>query len=93
MSDEKIISGSIIYGDDFDVVEGYVVIKEGVISEVATGKVDSVFFPGWIWFSSCIRSPFSFSGGAPPVPAFYQAKLDQPLADQLSCAARANCGQ
>lgn len=42
MSNENIISGSIIYGDDFDVIEGYVVIKEGLISEVATGGVDSV---------------------------------------------------
>ncbi|NYT00659.1 MAG: amidohydrolase family protein, partial [Methanocellales archaeon] len=42
MSNENIISGSIIYGDDFDVIEGYVVIKEGLISEVSTGDVDSV---------------------------------------------------
>ncbi len=42
MIHEHIVSGTIIYGDDFDVIEGYVVIKKGVISEVATGEVDSV---------------------------------------------------
>ena len=40
MVHERIISGTIIYGDDFDVIEGYVVIKDGAISEVATGEVD-----------------------------------------------------
>ncbi len=42
MTNENIISGSIIYGEDLDVIEGYVVIKEGLISEVATGEADSV---------------------------------------------------
>ncbi|MDD2777773.1 MAG: amidohydrolase family protein [Methanocellales archaeon] len=41
MIHEHIISGSIIYGDDFDVMEGYLVIKDGIVSEVATGEVDS----------------------------------------------------
>ncbi|MDY6931141.1 MAG: amidohydrolase family protein [Halobacteriota archaeon] len=39
---EYTLSGTIIYGDEFECVKGYVVIKDGVIHEVGKGRVDSV---------------------------------------------------
>lgn len=39
---EFIISGTIVYGDDFELIDGYISIKDGIIEEVGTGKVESV---------------------------------------------------
>ncbi len=39
---EYMISGTIVYGDDFELVDGYVSIKDGIIKEVGEGKVDCV---------------------------------------------------
>jgi cytosine/adenosine deaminase-related metal-dependent hydrolase len=41
MSGERVISGPIIYGDDFEVREGYVVISGGKIKEVGFERCDS----------------------------------------------------
>ncbi|MHC1585908.1 MAG: amidohydrolase family protein [Candidatus Syntropharchaeia archaeon] len=36
------LSGEIICGDNFEVLEGYVTIKDGIIHEIGTEKVDSI---------------------------------------------------
>ncbi|AEH60070.1 S-adenosylhomocysteine deaminase [Methanosalsum zhilinae DSM 4017] len=41
MSSEKIVPGRILYGPDFEVIEGYITIKDGIISKVTEEKVDS----------------------------------------------------
>ncbi|MDI6888540.1 MAG: amidohydrolase family protein [Methanocellales archaeon] len=41
MTYECVVSGIVIYGDEFEATEGYVVIREGIIHEVGTGEVDS----------------------------------------------------
>jgi len=41
MTYECVVSGIVLYGDEFDVMEGYVVIRDGIIREVGTGEVDS----------------------------------------------------
>jgi cytosine/adenosine deaminase-related metal-dependent hydrolase len=38
---EIILSGTMIYGEDFVPLEGYLCIKDGIITEVGTGRVDS----------------------------------------------------
>jgi cytosine/adenosine deaminase-related metal-dependent hydrolase len=40
---EVILSGTIIYGDDFEPLEGYLCIKDGIIAEVGRGKVEADF--------------------------------------------------
>jgi len=40
---EILLSGSIVYGDDFQILEGYVCIRDGVIREVGQEKVDAGF--------------------------------------------------
>jgi len=42
--DEYLISGSILCGEDFDVVEGYICIRDGVIAEIyeEPGRVDAL---------------------------------------------------
>jgi cytosine/adenosine deaminase-related metal-dependent hydrolase len=39
-SEETVLSGTVIYGDDFDIVQGYVCLKDGIIKEVGEGRVD-----------------------------------------------------
>ena len=39
-SEETVLSGTVIYGDDFDIVQGYVCLKDGIITEVGEGRVD-----------------------------------------------------
>ncbi|MDY6966464.1 MAG: amidohydrolase family protein, partial [Halobacteriota archaeon] len=39
---EYVISGTVVYGDEFELMQGYVAIKDGIISEIGTGKVESV---------------------------------------------------
>ncbi len=41
MTYEYVVSGTVIYDDEFEVMEGYVVIRDGIIHEVSTGEVDS----------------------------------------------------
>jgi len=41
--DELLFQGTIIYGDDFQLLEGYIGIKDGIIKEVGTGQVDADF--------------------------------------------------
>jgi len=41
MTYEYVVSGTVICGDEFEVMEGYVVIRDGIIHEVGTGEVDS----------------------------------------------------
>lgn len=41
MTYECVVSGVVVYGDEFEVMEGYVVIRDGIIHEVGTGEVDS----------------------------------------------------
>jgi cytosine/adenosine deaminase-related metal-dependent hydrolase len=38
---ETVLRGTILYGDDFEVIEGYLCIKDGIISEIGTDRVDS----------------------------------------------------
>jgi cytosine/adenosine deaminase-related metal-dependent hydrolase len=38
ISKEQIISGTIIYGDELEVIEGYLCIKDGIIKEIGTEK-------------------------------------------------------
>lgn len=40
---ETLLSGTIIYGDDFLPIDGYLCIEDGLIKEVGTGKVDAEF--------------------------------------------------
>nr|QNO41187.1 5'-deoxyadenosine deaminase [Methanosarcinales archaeon ANME-2c ERB4]QNO41375.1 5'-deoxyadenosine deaminase [Methanosarcinales archaeon ANME-2c ERB4]QNO41591.1 5'-deoxyadenosine deaminase [Methanosarcinales archaeon ANME-2c ERB4] len=42
--DEYLLSGSILCGEDFDVVEGYICIRDGVIAEICeeSGRVDAL---------------------------------------------------
>ena len=42
--DEYLLSGSILCGEDFDVVEGYICIRDGVIAEICEepGRVDAL---------------------------------------------------
>jgi cytosine/adenosine deaminase-related metal-dependent hydrolase len=40
---EILLSGTIIYGDDFEPMDGYLCIKDGIIAEVGRGKVESDF--------------------------------------------------
>lgn len=42
-SREVILSGTIIYGDDFDPLEGYLCIRDGIIVEVGDGPVEADF--------------------------------------------------
>ncbi|WP_048063423.1 amidohydrolase family protein [Methanococcoides burtonii] len=41
MSCERIISGTIIYGDEFESIDGYICIEDGVISEIGEEPTDS----------------------------------------------------
>ena len=41
--DEILLQGTIIYGDDFQLLEGYISIRDGKIKEVGTGRVDADF--------------------------------------------------
>ena len=41
MPGELIVSGTIVYGDDFEVREGYLVVRDGRIREVGSGKMHS----------------------------------------------------
>jgi len=41
--DELILQGTIIYGDDFQPIEGYISIRDGIIKEAGTGQVDADF--------------------------------------------------
>jgi cytosine/adenosine deaminase-related metal-dependent hydrolase len=47
---EYIISGSVVYGNEFDWIEGYVSIKQGIIHEIVEEKVDSkgIIIPAFI---------------------------------------------
>ncbi len=38
---EILLSGTIIYGDDFEPLDGYICIKDGIIVEVGRGKVEA----------------------------------------------------
>jgi len=38
---EILLSGTIIYGDEFQVLEGYLSIRDGIIREIGEGSVDS----------------------------------------------------
>jgi len=40
---ETLLSGTIIYGDDFEPIDGYLVIEDDLIKEVGVGKVDVDF--------------------------------------------------
>ncbi len=40
---EILLSGIIIYGDDFEPLDGYVAIRDGIIKEVGVGRVDADF--------------------------------------------------
>ena len=40
---ETVLSGTIIYGDDFRPLEGYLCISDGIIKEIGTDLVDSEF--------------------------------------------------
>ena len=40
---EVLLSGTIIYGDDFEPLEGYLCIKDGIIAEVGKEKVEADF--------------------------------------------------
>jgi len=40
-SSEILLSGTIIYGDDLQTLEGYISIREGTIKEIGTEKVDA----------------------------------------------------
>lgn len=40
---EMLLSGTIIYGDDFLPIDGYLCIEDGLIKEVGSGKVDAEF--------------------------------------------------
>ena len=37
---ETVLSGTIINGDDFRLLEGYLCIRDGIIKEIGTGPVD-----------------------------------------------------
>ena len=39
---EYTISGTVVYGDEFEAMQGYVVIKDGVIHEVGEEKTDAI---------------------------------------------------
>ena len=39
--DEHLLQGTIIYGDDFQLLEGYISIRGGIIREVGTGQIDA----------------------------------------------------
>lgn len=41
--DELLLQGTIIYGDDLQLLEGYISIRDGMIKEVDTGRVDADF--------------------------------------------------
>ncbi len=38
---ETVLSGTIIYGDEFEPLEGYLCIKDGIIKEIDSGAVDA----------------------------------------------------
>src|SRR5512137_1045000 len=38
---ETVLSGTIIYGDEFEPTEGYLCIKDGIIKEIGSGAVDA----------------------------------------------------
>ena len=38
MSDEQVISGTIVYGDEPGIIEGYLCIKDGIITEIGSGS-------------------------------------------------------
>jgi cytosine/adenosine deaminase-related metal-dependent hydrolase len=38
---EYAVTGTIIYGDELELIEGYVVIRDGTIKEIGTGDVDA----------------------------------------------------
>ena len=42
--DEYLLSGSILCGEEFDLVEGYISIRDGAIAEICedTGSVDAI---------------------------------------------------
>jgi cytosine/adenosine deaminase-related metal-dependent hydrolase len=40
-SKEIILSGTIIHGDEFELLEGYIAIRDGIIREIGRGPVDS----------------------------------------------------
>jgi len=42
-SSEILLSGTIIYGDDFQTLEGYISIRDGIIKEIGTEKVEADF--------------------------------------------------
>jgi cytosine/adenosine deaminase-related metal-dependent hydrolase len=42
-SGETVLSGTIICGDDFELYEGYLCIKDGIINEIGSDQVDSDF--------------------------------------------------
>lgn len=39
-SEETILAGTVVYGDDFDILQGYICLKDGFIKEVGEGRVD-----------------------------------------------------
>lgn len=41
MLEEKIVSGTILLGEDFEPFDGYLCLKEGIITEIGEGEVDS----------------------------------------------------
>ncbi len=41
--DEVLLQGTIVYGDDFQLLEGYISIRDGIIKEAGTGRVDADF--------------------------------------------------
>jgi len=41
--DEILLQGTIVYGDDFQLIEGYISIQDEIIKEVGTGRVDADF--------------------------------------------------
>lgn len=52
MPDEYIVSGTLVYGDDFEVREGYLVVREGKIREVGfdrtRGEIHGLVCPAFI---------------------------------------------
>jgi cytosine/adenosine deaminase-related metal-dependent hydrolase len=42
-SHETLLAGTVIYGNNFELLEGYVCLKDGIIKEISEGKVDADF--------------------------------------------------
>lgn len=40
---EFLLQGTIVYGDDFQLLEGYISVQDGIIKEAGTGQVDADF--------------------------------------------------